>query len=163
MARARWGVAAATGGVVVLVAVAVVVPLWLLGYLAPPAVLPHPNARFEQLTLHVTGGISGVDNGVSLRPDGSYLLFTGSGEPAMVTGQGRIGGRRLAGIRDLATSAQLAGESRRPGLADSNSCMDGITTTISMGRFRMAVYDCADHPDVPTFRRLADQLGGLRK
>ena len=162
MARAWWGVAAAAAGVAVLAAVAAVVPLWLLGYLAPPALLPRPNARFEQVTLLATGGIAGGDSGVSLRPDGRFTLFEGSGDPALATGHGRIGGRRLAEIRDLATSATLAGEARRPGLADTASCLDGVTTTISMGHFRMSVYDCADHPDVPAFRRLADRLGGLR-
>jgi hypothetical protein len=155
-------VAGAAAGVAVLTAAAVVVPLWLLGYLGPPALLPRPNARFEQVTLRAAGGIAGGDSGVSLSPDGSFILFRGYGEPALETGHGRIGGRRLAEIRDLATSATLAGEARRPGLADTGSCADGVTTTISMGDFRMSVYDCASRPDVPTFRRLAGRLAGLR-
>jgi hypothetical protein len=40
--------------------------------------------------------------------------------------------------------------------------MDGVSTTITMGHFRMSVYDCGDPPDVPTFRTLANRLGTLR-
>jgi hypothetical protein len=161
MARSHWYVAGAVTGAAVLPVGAVVVVLWLLGYLSPPAIVPRENTRFEQLTMVTSGGIAGGSRGVSLQPDGTYVRFVGAGEPAMATGRGRIGGDRLAGIRELATSARLAGEARRPGLRGNSGCMDGTVTRISMGDFRMSVYDCGDEPDVPTFRRLADRLGQL--
>jgi hypothetical protein len=162
MARTRWYVAGAAVGAALVPAAAVLVVLWLLGYLAPPAFVPRDNGRFGQVTMVTAGGVAGGSRGVALHPDGSYVVFTGGGDPALETGRGRIGGDRLTEIRDLATSSRLTAEARRPGLRGNDTCMDGVSTTITMGHFRMSVYDCADPPDVPTFRKLANRLGTLR-
>lgn len=160
--RRRWllGGTALGGGIIVAAGVTTV--LMVFGYLSAPGFVPRDNERFGRITLRQAGGVAGSAQSVTVRPDGRYERFRGLGERAQAIGSGRFPAGRLAEIRKLATSRELAAEARRPGLHGDGSCLDGFQVTLTMHDFRMWVYECGGRPDVPTFWRLVELLSRRR-
>jgi hypothetical protein len=123
------------------------------GTATPGAASPTGSATAPAttVTLTRTGGLAGVNEQVTVEPDGSWTYVGRSGKDS-----GRLGAADLATLVRLVTDPGLAGAGASP---TPGSCADGFTYRLSAGDVSTGAVDCgtlaAQHP---TLAQVVDLL-----
>ncbi len=125
-----------------------------VGAVAAPPGVPRSNDTFSTVTWSQSQyGGTGVFRTVTVQPDGRYAERFAEVDSTLPPGRrGSLSAARLATLRELVTSRQLAAEQRRPLTYD---CSDSSTVTVAMGEFVISALDCGNvSSELPTLARL---------
>ncbi|MDQ6874556.1 MAG: hypothetical protein M3042_05760 [Actinomycetota bacterium] len=157
-ARPTWLPVAAA--LAVLTACAGYALLVFLGVVTAPPLVHRPNEQFRTLTLTRSGGEGGGLRTIAVRPSGSYQVTVSDSERDRRTA-GRLTPARLAALRQLVTSRQLAAEGRQPAWypPTATRCSDTFHYRLRMASLIVAGDEC-DGVDLgrPQLARLVQLL-----
>lgn len=104
---------------------------------APPATLPQVTALpATEVVLVKSGGIAGVKDTVTVRPDGHWTKTDRTG----ASQEGRLADADLARLRQLATDPRLATEATDTKGPDT--CADGFAYRLTVGPAESGYVDC---------------------
>jgi hypothetical protein len=98
---------------------------------------PAPAPAAVRLVINRTGGFAGVNETITIEPDGSWV-YNGSE-------RGRLTAAQLADIMRLVRDPRLASEMRAPNQA---VCNDAFRYTFRIGELSGSFEDCANRPAV---------------
>jgi hypothetical protein len=107
--------------------------------LAPPTtVAPSPTVRAAGVTVERTGGFVGIDQNISVEPDGRWTYYrsrvgAGGGTPV----RGRLNDDQLADLQALLADPNLGRE-----VGESSDCADGFNYTLVTGPTKIQWADC---------------------
>ncbi|BCB85530.1 hypothetical protein [Phytohabitans suffuscus] len=119
---------------------------------APPTPAP-PATAAAGVTVERTGGFVGVDQNITVEPDGRWTYYrsrvgAGGGTPV----RGRLNDVQLADLRALLADPSLARE-----VGESSNCADGFIYTLVTGPTKVQWADCGTGAP-PTAMRVVDLL-----
>lgn len=104
---------------------------------APPVLTDGPSPLpATEVVLVKSGGIAGVKDTVTVRPDGHWTKTDRTGAPQ----EGRLAETDLARLRQLATDPRLATEATETKGPDN--CADGFTYRLTVGPAESGYVDC---------------------
>jgi hypothetical protein len=115
----------------------------------PPSGGPQVD-RIVPITVERTGGIAGVQDEVTVQPDGSWGR-TGKASPS----RGRMPADRNDTLTRMAADPALQAEAARS--SPESACADAFEYTVSVGAVRVAWTDCGATPP-PVASRIAQFL-----
>lgn len=119
---------------------------------APSTAAP-PTARAAGVTVERTGGLVGIEQNVTVEPDGRWTYHrsrvgAGGGTPT----RGRLNEDQLADLQALLADPKLGRE-----VAESSECADGFVYTLVSGATRVQWADCGTGAP-PTAMRVVELL-----
>jgi hypothetical protein len=105
---------------------------------APTSAVPPPTARAAGVTVERTGGFVGIDQNITVDPDGRWTYYrnrvgAGGGTPV----RGRLNDTQLADLRTLLADPKLGRE-----VGESSECADGFVYTLVTGATKVQWADC---------------------
>lgn len=118
-----------------------------------PAAPASPTVRAARVTVERTGGFVGIDQHITVEPDGRWTYYrsrvgAGSGTPV----RGRLNEPQLADLQALLADPKLGRE-----VAESSECADGFVYTLVTGATKVQWADCGTGAP-PTAMRVVDLL-----
>jgi hypothetical protein len=93
--------------------------------------------------VHKTGGLAGVDDTLSVDPQGVWMRTARNASPR----SGRLSAEQSARLRALSADPRLTAEAQRA--ATPTNCRDAFHYTVAVGLLTITYSDCPTDPDRP--------------
>ncbi|MET7470191.1 hypothetical protein ACFYON_11445 [Micromonospora sp. NPDC005686] len=103
---------------------------------APPVITDGPSPLAAEVVLVKSGGIAGVKDTVTVRPDGQWTKTDRTGAAQ----EGRLATADLTRLQQLTTDPRLAAETAETKGPDN--CADGFTYRLTVGPAQTGYVDC---------------------
>ncbi|WP_431877195.1 hypothetical protein [Micromonospora marina] len=103
---------------------------------APPVITDGPSPLAAEVVLVKSGGIAGVRDTVTVRPDGHWTKTDRTG----ASQEGRLAVADFARLQRLATDPRLAAEATAT--ENPDNCADGFTYRLTVGPAESGYVDC---------------------
>jgi len=99
------------------------------------------GSQLPTVTFSRTGGIAGVNQLITIKPDGAWSYTTKGGGAAQT---GTLDASQVAALRDLVTTPGFLAEMRQ--VKTDDNCADGFTYAVTVGAEAASWEDCGGAP-----------------